>query len=277
MNTVRNDRLVRCGIRALISALACLAPIVAGPRDLRAQGNSVTGTIRGRVVDESTRTGIATVLVEFMDGRTRVRASAVSDDEGGFVIANLPRGSFRLRASRIGYVRTITPYWRIESGEVLTVTLYMDAEAVVLAPLEITARERSRSPVLAGYLGRLDRRIGGTFITREEIERRNPSLVSDLLTTVPGVRLSPGGTGANSRSVSITHALPIQGRSCPVQIWVDGMLATRSNVPVPIDELATPGDLVGIEIYRGLATLPPEFVTPEARCGVIALWTRRGG
>jgi hypothetical protein len=28
-------------------------------------------------------------------------------------------------------------------------------------------------------------------------------------------------------------------------------------------------------VYRGLSGVPAEFLTPEARCGVIALWTQR--
>jgi hypothetical protein len=248
------------------------------PLDTRAQGNPVTGAIRGRVVDETTGTGIGTALVEFMDGRTRIRASTVADVEGSFVLTELPRGSFRLRVTRIGYARALTPYWRIESGETLTVSVYLDPDAVLLAPLEIRATERSASPVLSNFYRRAERRMGGHFITREDIERRNPSLVSDLLVDVPGVRLSSGGIGANTRLITMTRAVSYNGGPCPVQIWVDGMLTTRAaGENVPLDDLASPGILEGIEIYRGLATIPPEFVSPGARCGVIAIWTRRGG
>jgi hypothetical protein len=76
----------------------------------------------------------------------------------------------------------------------------------------------------------------------------------------------------------MTRAVSYNGGPCPVQIWVDGMLTTRAaGENVPLDDLASPGILEGIEIYRGLATIPPEFVSPGARCGVIAIWTRRGG
>ena len=259
------------GVLSGLAFLAVLAPVAF------AQGNVVTGTLRGNVVDPSTGAGVATAFVEFLDVHNRVRASVVADGEGAFVLADLPAGSFRLRASRIGYTRTVTPYWRLESGDVLTVVVYVDPDAVLLAPLEITARERSRSPVLSAYYNRAERGLGGTFITREEIERRHPSLVSDLLADVPGVRLTSGGIGANSRVVTIPRNAMLRGGQCPVQIWVDGMLVTRGAVQVSIDELATPETLEGIEIFRGLATIPPEFVTPEARCGVVALWTRRGG
>lgn len=274
----RADSRLAALLRLLARTGATLALLLLPPADGRAQANAVTGTIRGRVVDERTGSGIATALVEFMDGRTRIRTSAVADSEGGFLLTDLPKGSFRLRVSRIGYARALTPYWRIESGETLTVSVYLDAEAVLLAPLEIQATERSRSPVLANYYHRLEIGLGGYFITREEIERRNPRLVTDLLADVPGVRLQAGGIGANSRIVSFSRAIPRNGGRCPVQVWVDGMLASRGGADdVLLDELATPNTLEGIEIFRGLSTIPPEFITPDARCGVIALWTKRGG
>jgi hypothetical protein len=70
--------------------------------------------------------------------------------------------------------------------------------------------------------------------------------------------------------------------ACPVQIFVDGFLATRQGMApiqdfVSIDQLVSPQSLEGMEVYRGLSSIPPEFLTANARCGVIALWTRRGG
>jgi hypothetical protein len=46
---------------------------------------------------------------------------------------------------------------------------------------------------------------------------------------------------------------------------------------VSVDDLVAPGAIEGIELYRGTATIPAEFLTPQARCGVVAIWTRRGG
>lgn len=252
------------------AALLCVA---APPALAAAQGNAVQATIRGRVLDETTGEAIPDVTVDFMDGRTRVRGTAVSDADGNFILAGMPRGPFRLRAARLGYARAITPYWRVDGGEVLTVTIRLDPDAVLLAPLEINARSRSESPVLSGFYHRLERRISGTFITREEIERSNAGLVTDLLRSVPGVQIEAGPT-IQSRVVSLSRAF----HACPVQVWVDGMLVSRPNTgPAIIDELALPAALEGIEIHRGLAGVPPEFLTPGARCGVIALWTRRGG
>jgi hypothetical protein len=259
---------MRCVRLAVV--LFCHAALYASAR---AQSNATQGTIRGRVLDETTSTAIEDVTVEFMDGATRVRGTAVTDADGSFVLSGMPRGPFRLRATRLGYAHTVTPYWRVEAGEILTVTIRLHPDAVLLAPLEINARVQSESPVLAGFYHRLDRGMGGTFITREEIERSNAGLVTDLLRMVPGVQIRSGST-IQSRVVSMSRAF----NACPAQVWVDGMLVSRPGTgEAVIDELAPPGLLEGIEIHRGLGSVPPEFLGPGARCGVIALWTRRGG
>jgi hypothetical protein len=43
-----------------------------------------------------------------------------------------------------------------------------------------------------------------------------------------------------------------------------------------IDDVVTPNVTEGIEVYRGVATVPPEILSPDAMCGVVAIWTRRG-
>ena len=66
---------------------------------------------------------------------------------------------------------------------------------------------------------------------------------------------------------------------------MDGFLINRREASVlgarpmdyRIDDMVLPSSVEGIEIYRGLSTVPPEFLNPDAECGVIAIWTRRGG
>ncbi|TVP74658.1 MAG: hypothetical protein EA352_10280 [Gemmatimonadales bacterium] len=233
--------------------------------------------IRGQVVDDRTGAGVSGATVDFLDGRsTRLRATDTTDVDGYFHLPEVPHGSFRLRVQRLGFENTTTPFWEIERGELLTVEIRIDPEVVVMAPLEIKARVRSASPVLEGFYLRMDRGVGGTFFDREDIRREGPARVSDLVARAPGIRTEPASGFSSNRFVTMTRALPGRGPGgCPVQIFVDGVLATRSGA-VPIDELASPTDLEGVEIYRGVGSVPAEFLTPDARCGVIALWTRRG-
>jgi hypothetical protein len=259
-----------------VGVLVTMACLVASP--LYAQTNPVEGTIRGRVVDHLTEQPIPDVRVEVLDGKERIRRVTVSDSEGNFVLHRVAPGSFWLRGRHQGYTTTRTPPWRIEGGEVLTVRIFLHPEVVLLAPLAVTGRARTFSPVLAGFRERLQRGQGGTFLTRMDIETRNAARVTDLLVGVPGLRIQPASGAANSRLVTFARALPgvaAGPAGCPVQVYVDGVLATRGRADVSVDELAVPGLLEGVEVYRGLGTVPAEFLTPEARCGVIALWTRR--
>ncbi|MFC1791075.1 hypothetical protein ACFL0I_01235, partial [Gemmatimonadota bacterium] len=74
-------------------------------------------------------------------------------------------------------------------------------------------------------------------------------------------------------------------RDCITQIFVDGFLVNRRAfgargarpIDFRIDDAVSPASVEGIEIYRGLGTVPAEFLNPDAVCGVIAIWTRRGG
>jgi hypothetical protein len=64
---------------------------------LRAQGT--TGTIAGRVVDSASAQGIANVNIVIMGGQR----GTLSREDGSFTMANVPTGSYTVRASRIGF------------------------------------------------------------------------------------------------------------------------------------------------------------------------------
>jgi len=252
--------------------------LLALPREALPQDTSTDVTIMGRVVDDRTNTGIAGAEVEFLNELRQVWARTTADDEGYFALHRLPPGSFRLRVRRLGYAETTTPPWWVQSGEVLSVVVRLQPDAILLAPLEVTGLSRPLSvPALEGFHRRLETSVGGVFFTRQQIEARNPARITDLLMDVPGVRLQQAsGRAGQLMVVSFTRTLMGRGGGeCPVQVFLDGILASRGQGAVPLDELASPNALEGMEVYRGLASLPPEFVTPDARCGVVILWTRR--
>ena len=130
-----------------------------------------------------------------------------------------------------------------------------------------------RSPVLENMM---ERRLHGFGyqITRQDIEDRHPNSVTDMLAELPGVRTVSGGR-MGGRTIRMTRAVAGPGGGdCPVQVWVDGLLASRDE-DVIIDDLVSPLDIEAIEVFRGLSSIPPEFLNSMARCGVVAIWTRR--
>jgi len=190
-------------------------------------------------------------------------------------------GGVRIRTGRQGYRMLDTPSLDLSGHDYFGLVVRMDVEAIPLAPLEVVARGRryfvDRSHILEGFDHRV--RLGfGTYFTRDEIERIGPMRVTDLLRRVPGVTIVGGGTRSEPVLSMNRAQFGRGGGSCPVQIFMDGMLVTRAGAgAISIDELANPQALEGIEIYRGLATVPADFMNENSHCGVVAIWTRRGG
>jgi hypothetical protein len=269
--------------RAVWATLALLALPFGGASGQLPPGQvSGEGSIRGQVVDASSGRGIPAAFVEFVDPGGLVRASATAGEDGSFVLARVPRGEFRLRVSSLGYARLLSRAERIEAGETLSLVLSVHPSAIALAPLEVTGSERFTSPVLATFYARAERGVGGVFLTRDDIDRLQPRRLSELLATVPGVRMDASGTLGASPGVLLSRSPSgVGGRPCPVQIFLDGVpvgrntgIGARSPYAVQVDPLARPEEVEGIEIYPSLGQVPAEFLTQDARCGVVAIWRR---
>lgn len=234
--------------------------------------------VTGRVVDEDSDEALSGTAVELLDWRSAVIARTFTNDDGTFQLVLPGGGEYRFRASRIGYRRATTPVLRTEELLAVEVVIRLDPEAVLLAPLEVTgwARRTKPSPVLQGFRDRM--RTGfGTYFTRDDIERRKPGLVTDVLASVPGLQLRSSGRGMH-REIFFDR----RGDYCPAQIFIDGFLLNgRSRMTASqaftLDEAVNPAVVEGIEVYRGLSSMPAEFLNPDSRCGAVVVWTRRGG
>ena len=110
---------------------------------LRAQGGN--GTITGRVVDSASAQGIANVNVVIMGGQR----GTLSRDDGGFTLANVPAGSYTVRASRIGY-RPQTQPVSVTAGGTTTVTFTMTRQAAVLSEIVVTGYGTQRREAISG-------------------------------------------------------------------------------------------------------------------------------
>jgi hypothetical protein len=262
-------------LRALVATFLTVAVL-----SLTARAGCAQLRLAGNVVDENTGEAIRGARVEvFTLGGRRV-ADQSTDSTGAFFVVLASQAGYRVRATRLGYLANVMPVVWTDDHSFIQLEVRLDSRAVLMAPIEVVARTRNRSPILENY--RLRMRSGfGTVITRDQIEQRNPGFVTDLLAMMPGVRLESSGSGLR-RTIYFNRA--VSGtRDCPAQIFIDGFLMNRASAGdgddfgLAVDDAVSPNSVEGIEIFRGLSTVPAEFLNEQAECGVVAIWTRRGG
>jgi hypothetical protein len=244
----------------LLAALATIPPL-----------DGAGQVVRGVLLSDVDRAPIVDARVVLLDADGRVRADAQTDTAGWFLLNADAGGWYRLRSSPPGYRAATTPRVEVERGAILDVRFVLSPEVVLLAPLEVRAKSR---PLVAGgalqaYRERVQRNVGFQ-LTREQIAQQNPKAMTDLLRRVPGLRIERDASGGTR--VSMTGVRRII-RDCPMRIFVDGQEFRHG--PGAIDDMV-PVDVEGIEVFRTIAELPPEFSGPDSQCGVIAIWTLRG-
>ncbi len=247
--------------------------------------------VQGRYLDDATGQPVASVTVDLLwsDGDTDFTiATAITDEQGRFVLRAAASGSYQLRSTRIGYQPVTTRFFDLREGEQpLEVEVRISAVAVPLEPLTIVSDRSARLGNLrlenAGYFERKEkygpRGLGlGQFLEREEIQRHNPTRVSDALRMVRGVMVEGGG--GLDQTITFRGQSSDPGGRCIPPVYLDGAPAATGRT---IDELVSPYSLAAVEIYPGLS-VPPEFwrsvreITPGGvsylpPCGAIALWT----
>lgn len=248
--------------------------MMGAPSDLRAQVR-----IEGRVIDNESLAPVPEAEVRLYNARLdwKVIDRTFTDPSGAFSFTVEDENGYIFQAKRIGYAVTETPVLWTDGYREYRVEIRLDPDAVLLAPIEVVARVKGReSPVLSNFQHRAESGFGH-YITHEDIQRLDPSRVTDLLAHVPGVRLESSGAG-------LRRDVYLGGRTglapCKAQIFLDGMRWSRrllgeAQSGYTVDDAVLPADVFGIEVYTGVASIPAEFLTPESQCGVVAIWTRR--
>lgn len=237
--------------------MATLVAIVSCPGAVVSQAGGGNGTIVGRVVDHTRGTPLAEAEIR-VPGISRI---TTSDPLGRFALAAVPPGPQVLETRRMGYgARTDT--LTVSPGETIEVVVGLGPDPLSLPPLVVAVRSRVLES--AGFYGRRDQGLSGVFLTRQQIEERNPPRLSDLFIGIPGFRLQSRG-GIRAPAVVSPRGNLLTGGVCFPVIWLDGVATTI----VDLDDIHV-NQVEGMEIYQG-AGAPVRYNNP---CGAILIWTR---
>ncbi len=246
---------------------------------------------------------LAASVVHAQEGRTIVRVfdanakpvpyalvtlkegvSRVADDSGRVAFNEAPGDSVRLQARRLGY----EPYFGWvkllpETGEFPIMLRVLPRS---IAAVQVT--DRANTPLgRSGFYDRVQRVQAGAYsarmITPEELELRNPVMLTQMLQGENAVRIQRYGMNQS--------IITGRGGQCAFSIVRDGMRVTgtleellenRVNPPpasslVSVDQLIPANGVAAIEIYSSAASIPVELQRSAggATCGLIAIWTGR--
>jgi len=270
----RHARLTLVG-RPLLAALAALLFQAVAVDALGAQAATrfaITGNVRG--ADDARLAG---ALVELRAASSTAGPPAQqtsTDADGTFRFADVPSGAVELRVRRVGFrpetLQVEVP--QVDGGAVIVPL------ARVAQPLQsVTVHATGRAAALTPFAAFERRRAAGLgrFVTRADIEKRHPQRTTDILRSVPGVILAPGDAGALVPQFRNATAGPRRD-ACPPFYWMDGTPLGAESLDL---DAISPSAIEAIEVYSGIATVPAALRggVSNAACGVIAIWTRRGG
>ena len=230
-----------------------------------------TGTIVGRVTDSRSGAPVTTAQVTVAG----TSLGAVVDAEGRFRIANVPPGTYEVRARSIGY-----------QPATATVTAAPDVNAMVNLTMTETATSLE-AVLVTGAVGDTRRRaIGNAVSTVSVADVVGKSAVNNvtevLQSKVPGLTLMPGsGEAGTSTNYRLRGAGSLYAGNNPT-IYVDGVRVNsrgQGNYTVfgqntsSLDAI-NPSDIESIEVIKGPAAAT--LYGAEAAAGVIQIITKRG-
>lgn len=272
-----------------ILPVALLAAVLLAAVLLLPERVSAQTVVRGTLLDERTDQPVPQGLVSLLNETLRIVHSAQTDENGQFELRTSRDGWYTMRSQRQGYLNAATPRLELAAGDTIDLEFRISPDAVFLAPITVIASSRrwweDEVPVaLWSFYERMDhyQRLGqGRFLQREDLEPFDGMTVAQMLTTVPGVRLIHTEEGIPYPSLRAGTGIL---RPCQPEFFVDGV---RVPFKTPFDETFDHGDtidsivsvsqLVGVEVYAGVAQVPGEFGGLNSNCGVVAVWTSRQG
>ena len=227
-----------------------------------ARRESLPAVLIGHVVD-STGAGLPGAEITLLKS-DKIRT--ITGDSGAFRIAGLPAGTDVFNVRRIGYeAASFTAVLR--PGRIHRATMTLTA-----SPQPLPAVSIADTAPTTHWLDQFERhRSGnrGTFITREQIVRSGARSGTDIVRTIPGIRLVPS---RRSGGYQVVMNRGNGAHTCYPAMFVHGLPYSGT-----LDDFIAE-DIEALEVYVGVSEIPPELdKNGRGVCGAIVIWTRDPG
>ncbi len=170
-----------------------------------------------------------------------------------------------------------------------------------LGSIIITGEQIKTQLQMVGFYDRWEQRqkgaLSATFIGPEEIEKRHPSRVTDMLFALAGVTLvhtPQGGMVAKGTGGTCFMTVMLDGAKLCPPLGCHSFASTAQNATQIVPPPPSPGepshvtlddigvdlnryiqanDVAAIEVYSHGGNMPASLQVTDNACGVIAIWT----
>jgi hypothetical protein len=187
-----------------------------------AVGQSPNGTINGLVLDPSNQLISGAEIIAIND-LTNVRFTTKTNNDGVYVLPNLPPGPYRLQVSKAGFKTIVKPDIVLNVQDALSVNFTLPIGAL----LE-TVTVRGGAPVLNTTDGSVSTVVDQNYIANLPLNGRS---FQDLILLTPGVVTNTPQQGG---SVGSTGEFSVNGQRTESNYYtVDGVSANTGVYPDP--------------------------------------------
>src|SRR2546423_4712142 len=206
-----------------------------------------------------------------------------SDSLGKFFFNGIPKGRFRVIIRRVGYHSFFIDA-RFSGADTLAADFALIPAAISLDSVTVIAGTN----VHGKFLEFEERRShgAGAFLTRADIDKQKDRQLGEIISRLPGVRLSRYGaesavassrwSGGQSRGGDAMDRREGAPRGCLSQVYVDNVRGFASGVGEALFHinLIAPPHIHGIQYYASREETAIQYATDRAECGTMLIWTR---
>ncbi len=223
--------------------------------------------IRGRVTELGSGAGVpAAEVAVFRDGLPV--ANARTDSTGFFFVEISEIGAYQMLARRVGFFGGVVAEVKLATRDTFELLVRMERIVQTLQTLKVEGA-RAGIDFTRGFDERRSKGIG-TFLSRQQIERKGFQRAPELVYGLPGYQLMPDATERFGQPISVIVSTRASGLgACTPALFVDGF-------PVDPESLYrdySSNDIESIEAYQS-SQVPARFSMGRSLCGVVLFWTR---
>jgi TonB-dependent starch-binding outer membrane protein SusC len=257
----------------VLARLALLPALAAAAASATAQGAG--GRITGLITDRTAGAPISNVSITVIGTELGARTGA----DGRYTINDVPGGSQRVRAARIGYSPLEQPV-SVSPGQTATLNIALSATSVALDQMVVVGYGAQRRSDLTGSVATVTPNAAQTptLSLEQALQGAAPGVMVTQASSAPGGSLSiriRGGSSVtgNNEPLYVIDGFPIENNPDAQNPSDGGRDATTT---VPSDPLAAlnPADIESIEILKDASAT--SIYGARGANGVIIITTKHG-